>query len=135
MGKDGESSSSFDFHPALGVNNIKNIIPLILDHENVQYSNWVELFECHAHAYNVLDHIDPKTPKPTDLSGDMWTRLDSIVKNWIYGTISEDLLETILCQQIWDKLKAIFQDSKQTRAVYLENQFNALHLYNFADIS
>ncbi|KAL2923147.1 Retrovirus-related Pol polyprotein from transposon TNT 1-94, partial [Bienertia sinuspersici] len=31
----------------------------------------------------------------------------------------------------WDRLKAIFQDNKHTRAVYLENQFNSLHLSNF----
>ncbi|XP_021721479.1 uncharacterized protein LOC110689038 [Chenopodium quinoa] len=94
---------------------------MILDRDKVQYSNWVELFECHANAYNVLDHIDLKTSRPTGLSDDIWKRLDSIVINWIYGTISRDLLETILCkgataQEIWDKLKAIFQDNKTTRA-------------------
>ncbi|XP_021749921.1 uncharacterized protein LOC110715642 [Chenopodium quinoa] len=135
-----KSSSSSEFHPAFGVNNIKNVFPLLLERGKVHYSNWVELFECHCHAYNVLDHIDPKTSKPTDLSDDMWKRLDSIVKNWIYGTISSDLLESVLsrgdtAQQIWDKLKDIFQDNKTTRAVYLETQFNSLHLSNFLDIS
>ncbi|XP_021761795.1 uncharacterized protein LOC110726632 [Chenopodium quinoa] len=88
--KSGNSSnaSSSNFHPAFGVNNIKNSIPLILDREKVQYSNWAELLECHAHAFNVLDHIDPKTPKPSDISEDMWTRLDSVVKNWIYDISS-----------------------------------------------
>ncbi|XP_021762206.1 uncharacterized protein LOC110726972 [Chenopodium quinoa] len=137
MVKEGKSSV---FHPALGVSNIKNAIPLLLDREKVQYSNWVELFECHAHAFDVPDHIDPKTPRPTDLSNAMWKRLDSVVKNWIYGTISTYLLEIILCkgdtaQQVWDKLKEIFQDNKTTRAVYLENQFNQLHLSKFFDIS
>ncbi|XP_021747922.1 uncharacterized protein LOC110713783 [Chenopodium quinoa] len=137
MVKEGESSV---FHPALGVSNIKNVIPLILDHEKVQYSNWVELFECHAHAFDVLDHVDPKTTRPTDLSDAMWKRFDSVVKNWIYGIISTDLLETILCkgdtaQQVWYKLKENFQVNKTTRAVYLENQFNHLHLSKFSDIS
>ncbi|XP_021750674.1 uncharacterized protein LOC110716366 [Chenopodium quinoa] len=137
MVKEGESSI---FHPALGVSNIKNVIPLILDREKVQNSNWVELFECYAHAFDVLDHIDPKTTHPVNLSDAMWKRLDSVVKNWIYGTISTYLLETILCkgdktQQVWDKLKGIFQDNKTTRAVYLENQFNQLHLSKFSDFS
>ncbi|KAL2940924.1 Retrovirus-related Pol polyprotein from transposon TNT 1-94, partial [Bienertia sinuspersici] len=35
----------------------------------------------------------------------------------------------------WDHLKAIFQDNKHTRAVYLENQFSSLHLSNFPDCS
>lgn len=87
-------------------------------------------------SFNVLDHIDPTTPRPTDVSKPMWKRLDSIVKQWIYGTISMDLLQTILCrgdsaQQIWNNLKAIFQDNKHTRVVYLENQFHSLHLNNF----
>ncbi|XP_021747916.1 uncharacterized protein LOC110713780 [Chenopodium quinoa] len=131
---------STEYHPALSVNNIKNAIPLILDREKVQYSNWVELFEVHCHAFNVLDHIDPSIPRPTDISNTLWLRLDSIVKQWIYGTISTDLLTTILNKgdsalQIWTKLKDLFQDYKNTRAVYLENQFNNLHLSNFSDVN
>ncbi|XP_021717951.1 uncharacterized protein LOC110685738 [Chenopodium quinoa] len=124
---------STEFHPALSVNNIKDAIPLILDREKVQYSNWEELFE-------VLDHVDPNAPRPSDISESLWLSLDSTVKQWIYGTISVDLLETVLCrgdsaQKIWNKLKDLFQDNKNTRAVYLENQFNSLHLSNFLDVS
>ncbi|XP_021747222.1 uncharacterized protein LOC110713067 [Chenopodium quinoa] len=115
-------------------------ILLTLDPEKVQYSNWVELFKCHAHAFNVLDHIDSKTKKPADVFDAMWKKLDSVVKNWIYDTISIELLETVLCkgdttQQLWNKLKEIFQDNKTTRAVYLENQFNQVHLSIFSDIA
>ncbi|XP_021774771.1 uncharacterized protein LOC110738679 [Chenopodium quinoa] len=38
-------------------------------------------------------------------------------------------------QQIWDRIKEIFQDNKSTRAVYLENQFNVLHLENFPNVT
>ena len=37
--------------------------------------------------------------------------------------------------ETWNRMKAIFQDNKNSRDVYLENQFNALHLSNFTDIS
>ncbi|XP_021738227.1 uncharacterized protein LOC110704727 [Chenopodium quinoa] len=87
-----------EFHPALSVTNIKNCIPLILDRNSAKYSNWEELFEVHAHAYNVLDHISSKTPRPTGISDSLCQRLDSIVKQWIYGTISTDLLDTVLCK-------------------------------------
>ncbi|XP_021729397.1 uncharacterized protein LOC110696419 [Chenopodium quinoa] len=82
----------------------------------MQYSNWVELFENHVCAYNVLDHIDPDTPRPTDVFDALWKRLDAIVKQWIYGTISVDLLQTILLrksttQETWNpycqRLKSI----------------------------
>ncbi|XP_021738378.1 uncharacterized protein LOC110704872 [Chenopodium quinoa] len=122
MAKDDDNSSppppsSPEFHPALTVTNIKNSIPLTLDYEKVQYSSWVELFENHVCAYDVLDHIDPKTPYPSNISETLWNRLDAIVKQWIYGTISKDLLETILgrkstAQQTWDRIKDIFQDNK-----------------------
>ncbi|XP_021727218.1 uncharacterized protein LOC110694353 [Chenopodium quinoa] len=74
------------------------------------------------------------------LSDDMWKRLDLVVKNWTYDTVSTDLLETILCkgdtaQQNWNKLQEILQDNKFHWAVYLENQFNSLHLSHFPDIS
>lgn len=113
---------------------------MILDCEKVQYSNWVELFEIHWHAYDVLDHIDSSKPQPSDISDTLCKRLDSIVKNWIFGTISPDLLQTILylvstAQETRYRLKAIFQDNKHTRVVYLENQFNVLHLNNFSDIT
>ncbi|XP_021757479.1 uncharacterized protein LOC110722517 [Chenopodium quinoa] len=129
-----------EFHPALAVNNIKNAIPLVLDYEKVQYSNWVELFENHACAYNVLDHIDPTVSRPTDVLDALWKRLDAIVKQWIYGTISTELLNTILApkstaQNLWDRIKEIFQDNKNTRAVYLENQFNLLHISNFSNVT
>ncbi|XP_021747880.1 uncharacterized protein LOC110713740 [Chenopodium quinoa] len=115
-------------------------MPITLDYTNVHYFTWVKLFENHACAYNVLDHIDPKTPKPTDISDAFWTHLDAIVKHWIYGTISVDLLNTMLsrkatAQQILDRIKEIFQDNKSTMAVYLENQFNTLHLDNFANVT
>lgn len=65
-----------EFHPAHAVNNIKNAIPLVLDMEKVHYSNWVELFSNHACAYNGLDHIDPMTPRPSNITDVMWTSLD-----------------------------------------------------------
>lgn len=114
------------YHPTLSVNNIKHDIPLILDHERVHYSNWVELFEIHCHAYDVLDHIDPTTKRPADISTTLWKRLDSIIKKWIYRTISANLLQTVLyrgaiAQETWDQIKAIFEDNKHTGVVYLEN--------------
>ncbi|XP_021751032.1 uncharacterized protein LOC110716697 [Chenopodium quinoa] len=147
MAKDGDTPPpppppppTTEFHPALAVSNIKNAIPLVLDYEKVQYSNWVELFENHACAYNVLDHIDSSISRPTNISDSLWKRLDAIVKQWVYSTIFTDLLNTILApkssaQQLWDRIKEIFQDNKNTRAVYLENQFNSLHLSNFPSVT
>lgn len=137
----GESSLSSKppFHPAFGVNNIKNSIPLVLNQTDSHYASWVELFHIHTCAYDVIDHIDPTAPKPADIDQATWNRLDAIVKQWILATISTDLLQSIMtpgatAQQLWNSLADIFQDNKATRAVYLEEQFNNTRLDAFPNI-
>ncbi|XP_021732961.1 uncharacterized protein LOC110699750 [Chenopodium quinoa] len=107
---------SNDYHPANSISNIKNEVPEILDHEKGNYGSWVELFEIHCHSYNVIDHIDLKSPRPTDLTTAQWNRLVSIMKKWIYNTIYADLRSTVLyknatAQETWDRLANIFQDN------------------------
>ena len=89
----------------------------------------------------VLDYIiDSTKPRPSDISNTLQNCLDFVVKKWIFGTNTSNLLQTILycgspSQEKWDILKAIFLDNIHTRAVYLKNQFNALHLSNLTDIN
>ncbi|PNX56848.1 hypothetical protein L195_g050093, partial [Trifolium pratense] len=103
-----------NFHPALTVNNIRNFIPITLEMETSHYSSWAELFKIHCTVYEVIDHIIPtqsdgkaaavvSDPNGSDKEKDksvkstkeLWPRLDAIVLQWIYGTISRDLLHTI----------------------------------------
>ncbi|KAL2925572.1 hypothetical protein RDABS01_022766, partial [Bienertia sinuspersici] len=111
-------SPSNDYHPANTVSNIRNEIPIILDYEKGNYSNWVEIFKIHCHACNVLDHIDPKTPHPMDLTLALSNCVDSIKAT---------------AQQTWDCLKNIFQDNSEIREIY--NESNSLFLENFPDVS
>jgi hypothetical protein len=79
-----------------GITNIKSHIPLLLDLEKLNYDAWRELFSTHCNAFDVLDHVDdtyddPK-PKPTEPE---WHKIDSVVKMWIYGTLSQNLLPQV----------------------------------------
>ncbi|KAL9237217.1 hypothetical protein vseg_011796 [Gypsophila vaccaria] len=127
------------FSPAYSVSNIKNYVPIILEIENVHYASWAELFLNTTRAFDVIDNIAPsKDATPTKDDG--WDRLDAIVKQWIYSTISIDLLHTILesgatAQQTWDRLKDIFNDNQNSRAVTLEQQFSAIHMDNYPSVS
>ncbi|XP_021766656.1 uncharacterized protein LOC110731130 [Chenopodium quinoa] len=127
-------------HPAMTVNNIRSVIPITLEFKNVQYSSWAELFKIHDRAHDVIDHIIP--PKDKDETADtaLWIRLDAIVLQWIYSTISNDLMNTILepnstAQQAWERLQDIFQDNKSSRAVQLEELFSNIEMKNFPDIN
>ncbi|GKE32680.1 retrovirus-related pol polyprotein from transposon TNT 1-94, partial [Tanacetum coccineum] len=115
-------------HPALTISSIKN-------------------------TFTVIDHIIPppppatsSTPPPKDapppkvVDPETWSTLDAIVLQWIYGTISNDLMHTILepdttAEKAWSRLKDIFQDNKNSRAVYLEHQFTNTRLDNFSSVS
>lgn len=142
------------FHPALSVTNIKNLIPITLEMEKSQYNSWVELFKIHRRVYLVLDHILP-TPPPSSSTATkekdkeqqppppddpaLWSRLDAVFLQWIYGTTSNDLLRTILepdttAAAAWASLKNIFQDNKHSR-VYLERQFTNNQLDDFPNAS
>ncbi|KAJ9554207.1 hypothetical protein OSB04_018252 [Centaurea solstitialis] len=135
------------FHPALAVSNVRTFIPIQLEMKNGLYTSWAELFKIHCRAYQVLDHILPPTNtaaapanKAAAADKELWSRLDAIVLQWIYGTISNELLQTILVKdatasQAWMKLESIFQDNKNARAVYLEKQFTSVHLDDFPSMT
>ncbi|XP_076933371.1 uncharacterized protein LOC143599267 [Bidens hawaiensis] len=129
-------------HPALTVNNIRNFIPLTLDLENGEYTSWVELFTSDCTVFRVLDHIIPTADSPSSSSTAdkdkekdkgsaplaSWTRLDAVVKKWIYGTISHNLLMNVIkpkttAKETWDAIAHLFQDNQASRAIALKTRF------------
>ena len=137
------ADSKSSFHPALVVSNIKTLIPITLEMENVQYATWAELFKIHAKSHKVIHHIIPSAPgtvPSTTEDRDLWETLDATVLQWIYATISQDLLQTILeldttAMEAWNRLRDLFQDNKHSRAVTLEYDFTHAATENFPNIS
>ncbi|XP_076935503.1 uncharacterized protein LOC143602185 [Bidens hawaiensis] len=126
-------------HPAATVSNIRTSVPITLDNDASDYNIWSELFRNHCTAFLVADHLAPR-PQPTNPTSststdtqapppppaaDSWERLDAIVLQWIYGTISPGLLKTIIKKrtsafEAWTAIENIFQDNKATRALFLK---------------
>ncbi|KAI3710146.1 hypothetical protein L2E82_39920 [Cichorium intybus] len=136
MGKDDSGSSEVKtttLHPAYTVTNIQTKIRT-LDGTKVTYSSWTKLFRLHAKAYKVLDHIDDTpAPKETDPTYLQWVEIDALVLQWIYSTLSDELMVRILesdttAQEAWNKLKANFLNNKGSRAAALEQEFSNLTL-------
>ncbi|XP_022040329.1 uncharacterized protein LOC110942876 [Helianthus annuus] len=140
-------------HPAVTVSNIKTFVPITLDHEASDYNTWSELFRLHCTAYLVADHLSPRKPPPTaadkdkdkepdvssSSSADSWERLDASVLQWMYGTISTDLLKTVIKTQTtvydaWKAIESLFQDNKATRALFLKQKFANTRLENFSSM-
>ncbi|XP_074271848.1 uncharacterized protein LOC141595782 [Silene latifolia] len=109
----------------------------VLDGLKVSYSLWVDLFTLHARGYKVLHHIDgTDPPAKTDPLYDAWSEVDAIVLQWIYGTMSDDLLPRVLkrdstARQAWTRVENIFLNNKGARAASLEHEFNNLKLGKF----
>ncbi|XP_048498082.1 uncharacterized protein LOC125496618 [Beta vulgaris subsp. vulgaris] len=136
-----ENKSSF--HSALVVSNICNHISITLEMENVQYSTWVELIKIITRSHKVLHHIIPPE-KPTVLTSEdekeLWSTLDDTILSWIYATISNDLLHTIIepdttIMDAWNRLRDIFQDNKNSHVVTLEAEFSNTKMENFPNVS
>ncbi|XP_076935423.1 uncharacterized protein LOC143602066 [Bidens hawaiensis] len=75
-----------------------------------------------------------KRPTPNHL------KIDSVVLQWIYGTISMDLLNTIMKKNTtaaaaWSAFEDIFQDNKIVRAIHLNNKLSNTRIDNFPNAS
>ncbi|XP_074274044.1 uncharacterized protein LOC141597479 [Silene latifolia] len=135
----GESPTSSKLHPVYTVTNIQNKVR-VLDGVKVPYSSWVRLFLLHARGYKVLHHIDG-TPAPakTDATYDEWCEVDAHVLQWIYVTLSDDLLARVLedestAHAAWVRVKNIFTNNKGARAAALEHEFSNLKLESMPSI-
>ncbi|XP_074321456.1 uncharacterized protein LOC141657966 [Silene latifolia] len=120
-------------HPVYSVSNILNKVRM-LDGVKVNYSAWVKLFTLHARGYKVLHHIDgTKPPRETDDGYTSWCEIDSRVLQWIYGSVSDELLLRILevdstAYEAWIRLKNHFHNNKGSRAAALEHEFTHMSL-------
>ena len=88
------------FHFALTITNVKSLIPITLDAEHGMYHYWEALFKVLVRVHDLHHHIISPTEahdvaayaasKVADPA--LWKRLDAAVLQWIYETISTDLL-------------------------------------------
>ncbi|XP_073032584.1 uncharacterized protein [Primulina eburnea] len=135
------------FDPALSITNVKSVIPITLDNETGQYHSWAALFKVQLRVHNLLEHIHPPTEaKEKEIyeakkaaDPELWRRLDAAVLQWIYSTISPDLLHAILfkddsAEAAWVRLEGIFRDNKGSRATHLEEELAAVDFANFSSI-
>lgn len=68
------------------------------------YLSWSAFFEVQARVHNVLDHIilssDARVIQASAYlkanDSELWTRLDAVVLQWMYATVSQDILQSIL---------------------------------------
>ncbi|XP_022041548.1 uncharacterized protein LOC110944142 [Helianthus annuus] len=130
--------------------NIYDMFPQHIHHGNLSCSIPRDL--------KVLDHLSPKQPAPKPAAQPLdaaaaakdevaaraaetlWNQLDAVVLQWIYATISAPLLHIILqtgqtAHDAWSAVESEFNDKKNTRAIFLGQEFANLSLENFSSMA
>ncbi|EOA14899.1 hypothetical protein CARUB_v10028228mg, partial [Capsella rubella] len=113
-----------------GISQIRAYITIVLNMDKMNYDVWRELFETHCLTFGVLGHLDG-TSNATPTTEKIWKERDGLVKMWIYGTITDSLVETILkpkatARDLWTALENQFRDNKENRALQLENELRTI---------
>lgn len=130
-----------------GITNIKTHVPLILDQEHQNYDSWRELFKNHCKGFGVYHHLLPKpTTESTSTLADQpkdkavaidpqadWEEIDAIVKAWIYDTLAQPLLNSIIkknttAYDVWITLENLFYDNKDHRLMELDTEIRNLSM-------
>jgi hypothetical protein len=80
-------------YQAGGVQNIRLLVPVVLEPESPSYAHWRDLVLLTLRRYALDDHVlvDASVAVQTP----SWLCLDSIVLSWILGTISLDLHDLV----------------------------------------
>lgn len=112
--------------------------------ENVKYATWAELFKIHEISQSYPPYYSSGERQGEGASNrwrkGLWSTLDATVLQWIYITISHDLLHTILepdafAMEAWNRLRDIFHYNKNYRAVSLEQEFSHTKMEDFPTVS
>jgi hypothetical protein len=114
---------------AVNVASVKTHVPVVLDLTMPNYSKWRMLIGVLIGRYELSDHITTDTPIAERTAE--WTRLDYIVRSWLYGSVSEDILDIIMAEnqtafEAYALICNLFLDNQLTCTVYLKAKFRAL---------
>ncbi|XP_051211310.1 uncharacterized protein [Lolium perenne] len=114
---------------AVNVASVKTHVPVVLDLKASNYSKWRMLMGVLLDKYDLTGHVAHNTPAAKRTAE--WNRQDFVVRSWLYGSISEEILDIIMGEnqtayEAYVLIRNLFLDNQMTRAVYLEAEFRAI---------
>ncbi|XP_076907108.1 uncharacterized protein LOC143563460 [Bidens hawaiensis] len=118
--------------------NVANFVSIKLSGEN-NYATWRAQMLCLLDSHDMLGFIDGTLEEPRETSSSKatieniiaflsmyreWRRSDTLVKGWIFGSLSEDVLRAVadlnLARQVWNKLEGAYDGKIYLRGVTRE---------------
>ncbi|CAI9293565.1 unnamed protein product [Lactuca saligna] len=114
--------------------NISNFVSVKLSSAS-NYHLWEKQMFCLMETYNLHGIVDATVSCPRTLNTEMEKQYNSLVKGWIFGSISEELLGTVVdlgsAKEVWEKLKSFYDPTmiSSQQGTYLLQGFNTYDLY------
>ncbi|XP_012698986.1 uncharacterized protein LOC101779675 [Setaria italica] len=113
---------------AVAMQNIRSLIPIILNTAANNYSRWCEQFLLTVGKYSLQDHILHDVPA---LAFPDWGRMVCVIRSCLYDTIAIDLVDIIMDRgerdttgcATWLAIEMQFLGNWETRALYLDAKF------------
>ncbi|XP_071680476.1 uncharacterized protein [Lolium perenne] len=126
-----ESSTAGVVHApshAAHVASVRTHVPITLDLQKSNFTKWRMLVRVLLGKYDLLHHVNAIAPAIRTAE---WIRDDYIVRSWLYGSISDEILDIIMgeeqtAQEAWLLITNLFLDNQMTRAVHLDAEFRAM---------
>jgi uncharacterized membrane protein YgcG len=121
-----QEAANKDLHAqAIGVHNIKILIPVTLDKSASNYHRWRTMFLVVLGKYNLQDHVLTDVAHPTRAA---WKTMDCCIVTWIYCTTSNDLQHSLMLRSpaaraAWLYLQDEFLGQRESRTLLLEAEF------------
>ena len=81
---------------AMNVASVKTHVPVVLDLSKSNYAKWRMLVAILLGKYELSNHVAAQTPVVERTAE--WNREDFIVRSWLYGSISEEILDIIMAE-------------------------------------
>ncbi|CAN6283452.1 unnamed protein product [Urochloa humidicola] len=109
--------------------NIRSHVPVTLDMDESNYSQWRCFFDSVLGKFGLTAHIS--SPTPMEDRNAEWLMLDHSVVNWIYTTISKTVFDIVYQPRttafsVWSDIEGVFRDNELHRAVFVEAEFRSL---------
>lgn len=112
---------------AVAVQNIRTLVPVVLDLGSPNYNKWRGRFLITLGKYSLTAHVLSDATRRDSAD---WCRMDCVVLEWLYGTITPELCEIVMehgatARAVWQALEGQFIGNRETRALHLDAQFRA----------
>lgn len=143
-----EAAAVLNLHAqAVAVQNIRSLVHVILDVNSGNFARWREQFLLTLGKYSLQGHV---LHDDCPLNSPDWERMDCVVRSWLYGTLSDNLLDIIrhrgdqgvTARTIWLAIESQFLGNREARALILDAKLSVTDYckllkttaYNLADL-